>query len=141
MKEHVFAKININTFDREHVAKACLSAKYFSENIFQILIVFFHYTTIGLGNWMGRASCKKIFLSISMINILLLLLQGISQQGLTGSSLDLLGPLLPFLDRDTLRLVDREALRLRLEELKGYCVPRDSLRDMASLITDKALLG
>ncbi|XP_076144128.1 stereocilin [Alosa pseudoharengus] len=66
---------------------------------------------------------------------------GISQQGLTGSSLDLLGPLLPFLDRATLRLVDREALRLRLEELKGYCVPQDSLRDLASLLTEKALLG
>lgn len=78
---------------------------------------------------------------MSEMNPLLFLHQGISQQGLTGSSLDLLGPLLPFLDRDTLRLVDREALRLRLEELKGFCVPRDSLQDVASLLTDKTLLG
>ncbi|XP_063044355.1 stereocilin [Engraulis encrasicolus] len=66
---------------------------------------------------------------------------GIAQQGLTGASLDLLGPLLPFLDQGALRQVEREALRLRLEELKGYCVPTDSLRDLATLLTDKALLG
>ena len=54
---------------------------------------------------------------------------------------DLLGPLLPFLDRDTLGLVDRGALGLRLDELRGYCLPRDTQRDIANLLTERALLG
>ena len=55
--------------------------------------------------------------------------------------MDLLGPLLPFLDRDTLGLVDRGALGLRLDELRGYCLPRDTQRDIANLLTERALLG
>ncbi|XP_062327767.1 stereocilin [Osmerus eperlanus] len=58
-----------------------------------------------------------------------------------GAMVDLLGPLLPFLDRDTLGLVDRGALGLRLDELRGYCLPRDTQRDIANLLTERALLG
>lgn len=55
--------------------------------------------------------------------------------------MDLLGPLLPFLDRDTLGLVDRGALGLRLDELRGYCLPWDTLKEMAALLTGRDLLG
>ncbi|KAJ8412974.1 hypothetical protein AAFF_G00105560 [Aldrovandia affinis] len=67
---------------------------------------------------------------------------GISpEEGILGADLDLLGPLLPFLDRDFIGRVDREALRLRLEDLKGYCLPQDVLTEMARVLTDRALFG
>lgn len=55
--------------------------------------------------------------------------------------MDLLGPLLLFLDRDALSHVDREALKLRLEELRQYCMPSDSFREMAALLTERSMLG
>lgn len=70
-------------------------------------------------------------------------LQGSSQaEGeIDGTTLDALGPLLPFLDRDSLALVDRGALALRLEEMRGFCLPKEALRDISSLLTQKGLLG
>ncbi|XP_028823840.1 stereocilin-like [Denticeps clupeoides] len=61
--------------------------------------------------------------------------------GLSGSSLDRLGPLLPFLDRDSFVLVDRGALKLRLEELRSFCLPSDRVRDVAAALTEEAVLG
>ncbi|XP_074475063.1 stereocilin isoform X1 [Sebastes fasciatus] len=58
-----------------------------------------------------------------------------------GTTLDVLGPLLPFLDRDSLALVDREALALRLEEIRSFCLPKEALRDISALLTQKNLLG
>ncbi|XP_076595339.1 stereocilin [Chaetodon auriga] len=58
-----------------------------------------------------------------------------------GATLDVLGPLLPFLDRDSLALVDRGALALRLEEMQSFCLPKEVLRDIAALLTQKDLLG
>ncbi|KAL0189568.1 hypothetical protein M9458_016667, partial [Cirrhinus mrigala] len=66
---------------------------------------------------------------------------GISENGLTGASMDILGPFLPFLDRDVLAHMDREALKLRLEELKQYCLPSDTFRQIAALITERSMLG
>ncbi|XP_073764202.1 stereocilin isoform X1 [Danio rerio] len=66
---------------------------------------------------------------------------GISDDGLTGVSLDILGPLLPFLDRDVLDDIDRDALKLRLEELKQYCLPSDTFRQISALLTEKSMLG
>ncbi|XP_036837670.1 stereocilin [Oncorhynchus mykiss] len=56
--------------------------------------------------------------------------QGLAERELRVASVDLLGPLLPFLDRDTLGLVDRGALGLQLDELRGYCLPWDTLKDL-----------
>ncbi|XP_070688298.1 stereocilin [Pempheris klunzingeri] len=58
-----------------------------------------------------------------------------------GTTLDVLGPLLPFLDRDSLALVDRGALALRLEEMRSFCLPKEALRDISVLLTQKDLLG
>ncbi|XP_029947286.1 stereocilin [Salarias fasciatus] len=58
-----------------------------------------------------------------------------------GALLDALGPLLPFLDRDSLALVDRGALALRLEEMRSFCLPKKALRDISALLTEKDLLG
>ncbi|KAA0722866.1 Stereocilin Precursor [Triplophysa tibetana] len=66
---------------------------------------------------------------------------GISENGLTGVSMDMLGPLLPFLDRDVLADIDREALKPRLEELKQYCLPSDSFRQISALLTERSMLG
>lgn len=55
--------------------------------------------------------------------------------------MDMLGPLLPFLDRDVLADIDREALKLRLEELKQYCLPSDSFRQISALLTERSMLG
>ena len=69
-------------------------------------------------------------------------MQGITQEeSIPGAALDLLGPLLPFLDRDMFGRVNREALRLRLEDLKGYCLPRDILTEIAKVLTDRGLFG
>uniref|UniRef100_A0A3P8T5S2 Stereocilin n=1 Tax=Amphiprion percula TaxID=161767 RepID=A0A3P8T5S2_AMPPE len=57
-----------------------------------------------------------------------------------GTTLDILGPLLPFLDRDSLALVDRRALTLRLEEIRSFCVPKEALRDISALLTQRDLL-
>ncbi|XP_042343752.1 stereocilin [Plectropomus leopardus] len=58
-----------------------------------------------------------------------------------GTTLDILGPLLPFLDRDSLAVVDRGALALRLEEMRSFCLPNEALRDISALLTQKDLLG
>lgn len=58
-----------------------------------------------------------------------------------GPALDSLGPLLPFLDQGSLALVDRGALALRLEEMRSFCLPKEALRDIASLLIDEDLLG
>ncbi|XP_061669972.1 stereocilin-like [Syngnathoides biaculeatus] len=58
-----------------------------------------------------------------------------------GPTLDFLGPLLPFLDRDSLALVDRGALALRLEEMQSFCLPEEALRDISSLLTQKDFMG
>ncbi|XP_045888819.1 stereocilin [Micropterus dolomieu] len=58
-----------------------------------------------------------------------------------GTTLDVLGPLLPFLDRDSLALVDRRAVALRLEEMRSFCLPKQALRDISALLTQKDLLG
>ena len=70
-------------------------------------------------------------------------LQGSSQaEGqIGGPALDSLGPLLPFLDQGSLALVDRGALALRLEEMRSFCLPREALRDIASLLIHEDLLG
>nr|XP_046241689.1 stereocilin [Scatophagus argus] len=60
---------------------------------------------------------------------------------INGTTLDILGPLLPFLDRDSLALVDRGALALRLEEMRSFCFPKEALRDIGALLTQKDLLG
>ncbi|KAK5873907.1 hypothetical protein PBY51_018907 [Eleginops maclovinus] len=64
-----------------------------------------------------------------------------AQGEIDGSTLDVLGPLLPFLDRDSLALVDRAALALRLEEMRGFCLPKETLREMSALLTKRELLG
>ncbi|KAM7015042.1 stereocilin [Tautogolabrus adspersus] len=65
----------------------------------------------------------------------------LAAEEIDGTMLDILGPLLPFLDRDSLALVDRGALSLRLEEMRGFCLPKEALRDMSALFTQKDLLG
>ncbi|KAM9826765.1 stereocilin [Syngnathus typhle] len=58
-----------------------------------------------------------------------------------GPALDFLGPLLPFLDRDSLVLVNRGALALRLEEMRSFCLPKEALRDISDLLTHKDFMG
>ncbi|XP_051569611.1 stereocilin-like [Myxocyprinus asiaticus] len=79
---------------------------------------------------------KQMALAEKAIEVL-----GISEDDLTGASMDMLGPLLPFLDRDLLAHADREALKLRLEELKQYCLPPDSLRQISALLTERSMMG
>ncbi|XP_041634601.1 stereocilin-like [Cheilinus undulatus] len=64
-----------------------------------------------------------------------------AEEEIDGTTLDVLGPLLPFLDRDSLALVDRRALSLRLEEMRSFCLPKEALRDISTLLTQKDLLG
>ncbi|KAM6943343.1 stereocilin [Xenentodon cancila] len=65
----------------------------------------------------------------------------LAEEQIDGALLDVLGPLLPFLDRDSMALVDRGALALRLEEMRNYCLPGESLRDISDILTQKDLLG
>ncbi|XP_035483498.2 stereocilin [Scophthalmus maximus] len=64
-----------------------------------------------------------------------------AEEEIDGTTLDALGPLLPFLDRDSLALVNSGALTLRLEEMRSFCLPKEALRDISSLLTQKDLLG
>ncbi|KAK1798014.1 hypothetical protein P4O66_000518 [Electrophorus voltai] len=84
--------------------------------------------------WLPRH--KQMALAEKAIDVL-----GISEGHLSGASLDMLGPLLLFLDMETLAQVDREALKLRLEDIRQYCMPSDSFREMAALLTQKRMLG
>uniref|UniRef100_A0A3Q2VYF0 Stereocilin n=1 Tax=Haplochromis burtoni TaxID=8153 RepID=A0A3Q2VYF0_HAPBU len=63
----------------------------------------------------------------------------LSEGQIDGTALDTLGPLLPFLDRDSLALVDRRAVALRLEEMRNFCLPKEALRDISALLTQKEL--
>lgn len=65
----------------------------------------------------------------------------LSEGQIDGTALDTLGPLLPFLDRDSLALVDRRAVALRLEEMRNFCLPKEALRDISALLTQKELFG
>lgn len=84
-----------------------------------------------------RDDCNPCSLTICVA------LQGYSQDDgeLGGTTLDVLGPLLPFLDRDSLAMVDRRALSLRLEEMRSFCLPKEALKDISLLLTQKDLLG
>ncbi|XP_060924825.1 stereocilin [Limanda limanda] len=64
-----------------------------------------------------------------------------AEEEIDGTTLDVLGPLLPFLDRDSLAVVDRRALTLRLEEMRSFCLPKEALTDISALLTQKELLG
>uniref|UniRef100_A0A3B3T1A3 Stereocilin n=1 Tax=Paramormyrops kingsleyae TaxID=1676925 RepID=A0A3B3T1A3_9TELE len=64
----------------------------------------------------------------------------ILEEDVSGAALDLLGPLMPFLDRDTFGQVEQESLRLRLDEMKGYCLPQDTMKEMARILTQRDLL-
>ncbi|KAM9860994.1 stereocilin [Aulostomus maculatus] len=66
---------------------------------------------------------------------------GFAAGKIDGPTLDCLGPLLPFLDRDSLALVDRGALTLRLEEMRSFCVPDAALSDISALLTQKNMFG
>uniref|UniRef100_A0A3Q1H4A1 Stereocilin LRR domain-containing protein n=1 Tax=Anabas testudineus TaxID=64144 RepID=A0A3Q1H4A1_ANATE len=57
-----------------------------------------------------------------------------TKEEIDGTMLDVLGPLLPFLDRDSLALVDRRALALRLEEMRNFCLPKEALRDISTVL-------
>uniref|UniRef100_A0A8C9S5G1 Stereocilin LRR domain-containing protein n=1 Tax=Scleropages formosus TaxID=113540 RepID=A0A8C9S5G1_SCLFO len=66
--------------------------------------------------------------------------RGVSQEeSISGSTLDLLGPLMPFLGRNTFRQVGREALKLRLDEVKGFCLPRGTMEEMGRILMEKDL--
>ncbi|KAF6722704.1 Stereocilin [Oryzias melastigma] len=65
----------------------------------------------------------------------------LAEPQISGPILDILGPLLPFLDRDSLALVDRGALALRLEEMRSFCFPKEALRDISNMLTQKDLFG
>ncbi|KAK7913054.1 hypothetical protein WMY93_013265 [Mugilogobius chulae] len=71
--------------------------------------------------------------------------RAVAEQGdvdeIDSSALDFLGPLLPFLDRDSLELVNRRALAPRLEEMRNFCLPKETLKDISALLTQKDLLG
>ncbi|KAM9765262.1 stereocilin [Menidia menidia] len=69
------------------------------------------------------------------------LLTSLAEGHIDGTLLDILGPLLPFLDRDSLTLVDRRALALRLEEIRSFCLPKEALRDISDILTQNDLLG
>lgn len=64
-----------------------------------------------------------------------------AKEEIDGTLLDVLGPLMPFLDRDSLALIDRGALALRLEEMRSFCLPTKALRDISALLIQKDLLG
>uniref|UniRef100_A0A8C4TI39 Stereocilin n=1 Tax=Erpetoichthys calabaricus TaxID=27687 RepID=A0A8C4TI39_ERPCA len=62
-------------------------------------------------------------------------------QEISGMLLDLLGPLFPFLDSSRVEQVQREALLLRLDEFKGYCLPPEALLELGQLLKEAAVLG
>lgn len=64
-----------------------------------------------------------------------------AKEEIDGTMLDFLGPLLPFLDWDSLALVDRGAVSLRLEEMRNFCLPTEALRAISSLLTQKDVVG
>lgn len=72
-----------------------------------------------------------------------MVLQGssLSEGTIDGTLLDVLGALLPFLDRDSLALVDRGALALRLEDMRSFCLPKEALKDISAVLTQKDLFG
>ncbi|KAG2470652.1 STRC protein, partial [Polypterus senegalus] len=65
----------------------------------------------------------------------------VPDQEISGMLLDLLGPLFPFLDSSRVEQVQREALLLRLDEFKGYCLPPEALLELGQLLKEAAVLG
>lgn len=67
--------------------------------------------------------------------------KSLAEGEIEGDTLDLLGPLVPFLERGTLSLVDREDFTVWLDDVRGYCLPTETLRDVSALLTERNLLG
>ncbi|KAL4641889.1 stereocilin-like [Arapaima gigas] len=80
---------------------------------------------------------KKEALTEKAVSIL-----GVSKEGsITGATLDRLGPLMAFLDQNIFGRVEREALRLRLDEIKGFCLPQGTIEEIGRILTEKDMLG
>nr|XP_033776672.1 stereocilin [Geotrypetes seraphini] len=60
---------------------------------------------------------------------------------ITGEVLDLLGPMVGFLEEESLAQLSKESLRLHLEELKMFCLPEEFTELLGRLLTEDDVLG
>ncbi|TRY92454.1 hypothetical protein DNTS_028161, partial [Danionella cerebrum] len=126
--------IDLNNLDASFMARLPLSMMERLSN--SSLVAVLKHVRLHFIDFLQLPRHKQTALAEKAIDAL-----GISEDRLTGASLDLVGPLLPFLDRDLLVNIDREALKLRLEEFKHYCLPADTFKQISDLLTDRAMLG
>ncbi|XP_030620966.1 stereocilin [Chanos chanos] len=126
--------VDVNAFDASFVVGLPVKMiEYLSNDSLTVVLKYIQQHFI---DFLHMPRHKQMALADKAIDVL-----GISEDRLSGASVDLLGPFLPFLDRDVFSQIDREALKVRLEELREYCLPSDSRREIATLLTDRSVLG
>ncbi|XP_069077544.1 stereocilin [Pleurodeles waltl] len=64
-----------------------------------------------------------------------------SDPEISGEVLDLLGPLVGFLDKESINKVNKENLLLRLDDLKMFCLSEEFTEQLGRLLTEESMLG
>uniref|UniRef100_H3AWV5 Stereocilin n=1 Tax=Latimeria chalumnae TaxID=7897 RepID=H3AWV5_LATCH len=73
---------------------------------------------------------------------LLLHFQGVTLESeITGKVLDLIGPLVPFVEDVTVTQISRDSLLLRLDELRSYCLSQEFSDEFGRILTEESMLG
>ncbi|XP_064421824.1 stereocilin [Latimeria chalumnae] len=60
---------------------------------------------------------------------------------ITGKVLDLIGPLVPFVEDVTVTQISRDSLLLRLDELRSYCLSQEFSDEFGRILTEESMLG
>ncbi|XP_029430365.1 stereocilin [Rhinatrema bivittatum] len=71
----------------------------------------------------------------------LLALRSPATAEITGEILDVLGPLVGFLEEESVSQLNKESLSLRLEDLKMLCLPEEFAQQLGRLLTEESVLG
>ncbi|XP_051898350.1 stereocilin-like [Pristis pectinata] len=69
-------------------------------------------------------------------------LLGVGAEGeISGEVLDRLGPLVAFIEEGKVRQINQADLLLRLDEVKGYCIPEQNRKSFGWMLTKQDVLG
>ncbi|XP_067871305.1 stereocilin [Heterodontus francisci] len=80
---------------------------------------------------------KRSFLAEKALQLL-----GIGpKDDISGEALDNLGPLIAFIDEGMVKQINQPDLLLRLDELKGYCIPEENKNSFGWMLTQSDVLG
>ncbi|XP_067829331.1 stereocilin-like [Heptranchias perlo] len=109
---------------------------------------------LSLGNIAWGADCETLQQQtansefMTMVRFLSELHGGIRQSlgigsvdKISGGVMDNLGPLIAFVDEGMIKQINQPDLLLRLDEVKGYCIPEENKNSFGWMLTERGVLG